>query len=186
MSKIFYLIAGANGSGKTTLAKELLREEKGLEFLNADEIAEKIGDDIGLRAGKIILESVDKLLAAKKSVAMESTIAGKYHERIMQKFKKNGYEIVLIYVFLNRVELNLSRIQMRVLLGGHNVPKEDVIRRFYKSVRNFWSAIKLADSWQLYYNGGDDYEKIAFGRNDIVEILNDDVYDKFKRGFKNE
>lgn len=70
---------------------------------------------------------------------------------------------------------------MRVLLGGHDVPKDDVIRRFYKSVKNFWPTIKLADSWQLYYNGGDDYEKIAFGRGDIVEILNDEVYNKFKK-----
>ena len=186
MKKIFYLIAGANGSGKTTLAKELLREEKGLTFLNADEIAAKIGDEIGIKSGKIILENADKLLATKKSVAMESTISGKYHERVIKKFKSAGYEIVLIYVFLNRVELNISRIQMRVLLGGHNVPRDDVIRRFYKSIRNFWSVVKLADSWQLYYNGGDDYEKIAFGRGEKVEILNDGVYNKFKRGLKNE
>jgi len=36
-----YIIAGPNGSGKTTLAKEFI-EEDGLDFLNADEIAESI------------------------------------------------------------------------------------------------------------------------------------------------
>jgi predicted ABC-type ATPase len=185
MAKNLYIIAGANGSGKTTLAHELLREEKDLVFLNADEIAREINDDLGLRAGKIVLERADELLKAKKSVALESTISGKYHERLIEKFKKSGYEIVLIYVFLNLPELNIARIKNRVALGGHNVPDQDVIRRFHKSVKNFWAATGLADRWKLYYNGDDNYEQIAAGRDDVLEILNDDLYNRFKKGLKN-
>ena len=58
MSRKLYLIAGPNGSGKTTLAKELIKEEK-VTFLNADEIAEKLGDNIGLSAGRILLDKLE-------------------------------------------------------------------------------------------------------------------------------
>ena len=58
MSRKLYLIAGPNGSGRTTLAKELIKEEK-VTFLNADEIAEKLGDNIGLSAGRILLDKLE-------------------------------------------------------------------------------------------------------------------------------
>jgi len=58
MSRKLYLIAGPNGSGKTTLAKELIKEEK-VTFLNADEIAEKLGDNIGLSAGRMLLDKLE-------------------------------------------------------------------------------------------------------------------------------
>lgn len=184
MAKTFYLIAGANGSGKTTLAHELLREEKDLAFLNADEIAAKIGDDLGLRAGRIILENADKFLASKKPVAMESTISGKYHERVIEKFKSAGYEIILIYVFLDAVDLNIARIQKRVLLGGHRVPDADVRRRYVRSIKNFLPTAKLANSWKLYYNGDDNYELIARSESGVLEIQNEDKYKMFNKTAK--
>ncbi|MCL2184013.1 MAG: zeta toxin family protein, partial [Chitinispirillia bacterium] len=130
MKKYMYLIAGANGSGKTTLAHELLREEKGLTFLNADEIAAGIGDTAGIAAGRILLTEVGRVLADGKSFVMESTISGSYHLRILREAREKGYEIILIYVFLDTIELNIARIKNRVKLGGHDVPAEDVIRRY--------------------------------------------------------
>ena len=58
MSRKLYLIAGPNGSGKTTLAKELIKKEK-VTFLNADEISEKLGDNIGLSAGRMLLDKLE-------------------------------------------------------------------------------------------------------------------------------
>ena len=185
MKKKLYLIAGANGSGKTTLAHELLREEKGLIFLNADETAAKTGDRTGLSSGKIILSEADRMLTSGKSFVMESTISGNYHLRILSEAKSRGYETNLIYVFLDSVELNIARIKNRVLLGGHDVPEVDVIRRFRKSVKNFAVVAAVVDFWKLYYNGDDGYEQIAIGRGDDVEILNDGLYQGFRIGLKN-
>ena len=71
---ILYIIAGANGSGKSTLASELLSEEN-IEFLNADDIAKELCPDniesVKIKAGKIVLEKLDKLLLNKKSFAIE-------------------------------------------------------------------------------------------------------------------
>jgi len=177
------VITGANGSGKTTLAHELLREEQGLVFLNADETAAKIGDSVGLAAGRIILTEINNMLTSGKSFVLESTISGNYHKRVLAEAKSSGYEVIMFYVFLNSVDLNIERIKNRVALGGHNVPDEDVIRRFDKSIKNFWDIAKIVDFWELYYNSGNDYELIAKGNSDNV-IHNNDLYNLFKGGLK--
>jgi predicted ABC-type ATPase len=184
MKKRLYLVAGANGSGKTTMAHELLSEEKGLVFLNADETAAKIGDSMGLASGKIILTEINKMLASGKSFVLESTISGSYHLRVLREARNRGYEIVLFYVFLESVDLNIARIKNRVSLGGHDVPETDVIRRFYRSLKNFVDVIKIVDSWELYYNSNDDFELIAVGCSDSNYIFNDDVYKRFQGGLK--
>jgi predicted ABC-type ATPase len=185
MQRKLYLIAGANGSGKTTLAHELLKEAKDLTFLNSDEIAKNIGDELGLQSGRILLKRLDDFLKDKKSVVLESTISGKYHEHVIKKFRAAKYEIIFIYVFLESIEQNIARIKQRVLLGGHNIPESDVRRRFGRSIANFWKVIKLADVWKLYYNAETSYELIARGSISDAKVINDDIYKKFNKVVNN-
>ena len=180
MRKVLYLIAGANGSGKTTLAHELLKDSPGLLFMNSDEIAAKIGDNLGVQAGKIMLEKLAETFKKKKPFALESTISGLHHLRVLEMAKKAKYEIDLIYVFLDFPEANIARIKKRVQLGGHDIPEDVVVRRFYKSVRNFWPASELANHWKLYYNGDGNFELVA----EDGEIMNEDLYNKFKKGLR--
>ena len=64
-NKILYIIAGANGSGKSTLASELLPSEN-LRFLNAAEVAKEICpeniESVKIKAGKIVLERLEKFI----------------------------------------------------------------------------------------------------------------------------
>ena len=89
-NKIFYIIAGANGSGKSTLASELLPAEQ-LEYLNADDIAKEICpnniESVKIKAGKIVLEKLSVLLNKQKSFAIETTLSGKIHLKIIKKAK---------------------------------------------------------------------------------------------------
>jgi len=49
-----------------------------------------------------------------------------------------------------------------VLNGGHHIPKDDIIRRYYRSKNMFWNIYKdLCDSWSIYYNSDEIFEKIA-------------------------
>ena len=185
MNKKLYLIAGANGSGKTTLAHELLREEPGLIFINADEIAAQIGDNAGIAAGRVLLDQANTLLADGKSFAMESTISGSYHLRILRKAREKGYEINMIYVFLDTIGLNIARIKNRVLLGGHNVPDEDVVRRYRRSMKNFEAAVANSDAWKLYYNSDNGHILVATGCSDDIDISDDGLYEMFKTELKN-
>ena len=112
-----YIIAGPNGSGKTTMAHELVKNEK-ITFLNADEIAAKHNDSTGLLPSRILLDKLDKLIHNKKSIVLESTISGHYHNKVIEQARKAKCEIILVYVFLDSVEQNLARIKHRVAMGG--------------------------------------------------------------------
>jgi predicted ABC-type ATPase len=49
----------------------------------------------------------------------------------------------------------MSSIATRVRHGGHDIPKEDVLRRFDRSWQNFLTDYRLhADSWTFYDNSG--------------------------------
>lgn len=183
MNKKLYIIAGPNGSGKTTLAKELVSEEE-IAFLNADEIAAKLRDDVGLAAGRMLLDKLEKCFRHKESIVLESTISGNYHERVLNRAKREKYEIVFIYIFLDSVEQNLARIRQRVKLGGHDVPEVDVRRRYKRSLHNFWKVQGFVNQWELYYNGENSYEPVSRGCGDIIEIMDDALYNKFKKEAK--
>ena len=60
--------------------------------------------------------------------------------------------IVLVYIGTERVETNLGRIRDRVLAGGHNVPEEDVRRRYKRSFENLATALQRADYTILFDN----------------------------------
>lgn len=180
---ILYIIAGANGSGKSTLASELL-PAKTLDFLNADEIAKEICpehiESVKIQAGKLVLKKLEQLLAKKSSFAIETTLAGKNHIKTIQRAKELRYKIVLIYSYLDNVEMCENRIKIRVLNGGHDIPKEDIIRRFYRSKENFWNLYKdMVDEWNLFYNGLSEYTLVAHGENRIIEIYNEGLYNSF-------
>lgn len=186
--KILYIIAGANGSGKSTLASELL-PTKNLEFLNADEVAKEICpkriESVKIQAGKIVLEKLDKFLNSGKSFAIETTLAGKNHIKTIQKAKDLGYQVVLIYSYLDNSDFCENRIKVRVLNGGHDIPKEDIIRRFYRSRENFWYIYKdLVNEWNLFYNGTPEYILVAQYANNKIEVFSESLYNEFIKDFE--
>lgn len=184
-NKLLYIIAGANGSGKSTLAEVLLKEKK-LEFLNADEIAKEIAPDainsVPISAGKIYFQSLDEYFRNNKSFAVESTLSGNNIFRIINKARKQNYKIILVYSFLQNCTICIERVKKRVENGGHNVPEEDIIRRYYKSVIKFWDEYRLiVDEWTMFYNG---YEYapviVSFGEKDNFDIINKEMQHNFE------
>lgn len=186
--KILYIIAGANGSGKSTLASELLPSEN-LDFLNADNIAKEICpeniESVKIKAGKIVLKRLEELLNNGKSFAIETTLSGKNHIKIIQKAKELNYQVFLVYSYLDNPTLCENRIKIRVLNGGHNIPKEDITRRFHRSKKNFWNIYKdLVDEWNLFYNGTSEYILVAQYANNEIEILSENLYNEFTKDFE--
>ncbi|MDA3925154.1 MAG: zeta toxin family protein [Kiritimatiellae bacterium] len=130
------IIAGPNGAGKTTFANSFLPfEAKTLAFMNADLIAQGLSpfapEKVAVEASKILILRIKELCRVNESFALESTLSGKAHLRLISKLRKQGYFVSLHFLKLASVELAIERVKTRVMDGGHNIP-EDVIRRRYK------------------------------------------------------
>jgi predicted ABC-type ATPase len=159
-------IAGANGAGKTTLTRWNAELFKEIPLLDPDAIANTLQNRASalfpVAAARQVLNSAEAHLKNAESFAVETTLAGKNYLQMMLDARNRGFEIVLVYIGTENVEINLGRIRNRVLAGGHDVPDEDVRRRYKRSFENLPIAITRADHAILFDNSTDDgYRLIA-------------------------
>ena len=174
------LLGGANGSGKTTLARELVAVES-LRYLGADEIAYELNpvspSSVAIAAARQFSQRLEAAIADHESLIVEATLSGKSLLNPLAQARQQGYEINVAFVFLDSPEVCLARIAARVARGGHDVPEEDVRRRFTRANQNFWRLYRqAADRWFLYYNATDLYEAIAIGDQAGEAIFNEDRF----------
>ena len=167
--KRIIIIAGPNGAGKTTFALEYLPNEAGCPiFINADLIAEGLSpfapDVVSMRAGRLMLEEIQRYVRSGISFAFETTLAGRRYAQLIPRWRKTGYRVHLVFLRLENEELAIARVAVRVAQGGHNVPKEVIRRRFRQGVNSFEGTYsRLVDSWELYDNSGEQPLLIAEG-----------------------
>lgn len=175
-----FLIGGPNGAGKTTAACQLLgRELAGLEFVNADLLAERINpaapETVAFQAGRLMLERLEALLqSASDSFVFESTLATRSFVPFLTRCRERGYRINLLYFWLTSPDLALRRVAERVRAGGHNVPGEDIRRRYNRSIANLINLyLPLADRWVVYDNSSDSPRRIAEYRSGGPVLVDD-------------
>ena len=77
-----------------------------------------------IAAARRVLESAKDHISRRESFAVETTLSGKHYLRMMVDAPKRGFEVVLVYIGTENVEINLARITNRVLAGGHDVPEK--------------------------------------------------------------
>jgi predicted ABC-type ATPase len=102
-----------------------------------------------------MLAEIERLTAARKDFAFESTLSGRSYVSRLELLKTAGYHLEIVYLRVASPRLVLKRIAARVRQGGHNIPKVDVLRRFKRSQQNFETVYRpLADAWAVYENSG--------------------------------
>ena len=130
-----------------------------VHFVNVDLIAGGLSpldpNLAALAAGKLLLKELNRLARLRSDFAFESTLSGLAYATRIKKWKAHGYRIEMYFVTLSSPALALRRIAARVKQGGHDVRREDVLRRFDRSSKNFQNIYRpLADTWFLYDNSG--------------------------------
>jgi predicted ABC-type ATPase len=155
-----YIIAGPNGAGKTTFANEFLPvEAECLNFINADLIAQGLSpfrpNKVAVEAGRLMIQHINDCVKRNEPFAFETTLSGKGYIKKIEDWKAKQYEIIIYYLKVPSVEFAIERVKLRVAQGGHNVPEQDIIRRFERSWINFQQIYKsLADSWIVFDTSG--------------------------------
>lgn len=183
MGKILEIIAGPNGSGKTTFAETALLKRKRSLYINSDSIARGLtlnGSAYAqYEAGRFMLEQIDDCLKKDLSFSFETTMSGRIWVSHIRQAKKQGYKVILYFVFVSSIPLSLKRIKNRVKHGGHDVPKKIVKRRFKRTFSNFVKLYSpMADEWYIIDNS----EKsllIAKRKNNKESIIDKNTFQKY-------
>jgi predicted ABC-type ATPase len=101
-------------------------------------------------------------------------------QRVLRQAKDAGFAIAVVFIFLESPEACTLRVKERVRKGGHDVPENDILRRFYRSKQNFWRIYREeVDSWFLFYNSGAVFQPVAFGDGDNHEVTDEELFNLF-------
>jgi predicted ABC-type ATPase len=156
--KEIVLIGGPNGAGKTTAARVLLADFFRLhEFLNADEIARGIAmkdaESGALAAGRRMTEQMRDILREGRSFGIETTCAGRSYLGLLERCKRDGWLVRLLFFWLPSPEYAIARVARRIDEGGHSIPEEVIRRRFSAGLSNMRNLyLPLADDAEIYDN----------------------------------
>lgn len=145
-----YIIAGPNGAGKTTFALKYLPKITSCNnFINADEIAKglsPLNSELALLpASKIFLSLMNDKISKKEDFAFETTLSGRSYIPKIKNWREEGWNVVLFYLYIPSFNFSAQRVKERVAQGGHNIPLEDIIRRYPRSICNLFEYAEFCD-----------------------------------------
>ena len=180
--KNLYIIAGCNGAGKTTASYTVLPDILNCqEFVNADEIARGLSpfqpEKVSIQAARLMLARVKNLLEAKEDFAIETTLATKIYVNLIKRAQQKGYQVALLFFWLNSPDLAVKRVYNRVREGGHNIPEEVIRRRYESGLQHFFTLYQpIANSWVFVDNSGQSYQIVAKGKRHISSIVDKETW----------
>lgn len=193
MEKTLYIISGCNGAGKTTASYTVLPEILDCrEYVNADEIAKGLSpfnpESVAIEAGRLMLERIDYLMTAGVSFSIETTLATKSYVNLVRRAHKQGYNVKLLFFWLESPEMAKLRVAERVAKGGHNIPEDVIERRYYAGIRNLFNLfMNEVDYWAIFMNTKKPMTSIAVGgmafEKHIIEV---ELYNKMVETWQNK
>ena len=159
VSKQLWILAGGNGAGKTTFYEKLLAP-KGIRLVNADMIAKIINpnnpESVSYKAASLVDKIREKFLYQSITFCFETVFSHVSKIDFVAKAKANSYEIILIYIHLDTLELNEARVYQRVTEGGHNVPVAKIHSRIPRTIKNIAKTLPLVNEAILLNNSSRD------------------------------
>lgn len=167
----YTIIAGVNGTGKTSLRGVL--EGQGMilgRIIDADYIAKEHNYN-NISAGRQAVKIINDCLEKNISFTQETTLSGHMTLSTIKKARQKGYHVRMYYVGLNTESESLCRIENRVRKGGHNIPREDVHRRYSSRFKSLNAVIPYCDE-VIFYDNENGFIKAAEIKNGIFRYTN--------------
>ena len=165
--KLYTIIGGVNGCGKSSLTGALKAERSDLGLLiDVDKLAAQLGSPV--EGGKAAVRKIDECLEKGISFTQETTLSGARTERTIRRAKERGYTIRLYYIGLDTMEESLGRIANRVAKGGHDIPKEDVERRFHSRFADVLRILPYCDEARFFDNDNGFVEVAEYRNGELI------------------
>jgi predicted ABC-type ATPase len=161
MSRI-YVLAGVNGAGKSTIAGAAFRVF-GADYYNPDEAAHQLmavnrnisQTDANSAAWHQGVRLLKQAIEQRLDFAFETTLGANTIPRLLAHAAAQGIEIYVWYVGLSTPELHIERVQSRVRRGGHDIPAENIHRRYERSRLNLIELLPRLAALRIYDNSAD-------------------------------
>lgn len=142
------VFAGPNGSGKSTITK--LAKTVGI-YINADEI-KRANHCSDLEAAQIAEALREEAIEKKADFTFETVLSTRRNLDLLIKAKQVGYFIRCFYVLTADVEVNVTRVKIREMQGGHGVPEEKIRSRYDRAMKLIPELIQVCDILHIYDN----------------------------------
>ena len=154
-----YVLAGVNGAGKSSIGGAAIRAAGG-EYYNPDEAARALmAANPGLgqpeanaaawqQGRKLLEQAIDQRL----DFTFETTLGGNTMRVLLAEAAERGIEVRVFYVGLGSPEAHIERVRERVRAGGHDIPEEDIRRRYKYSLINLVKLLPVLTELKVYDN----------------------------------
>jgi len=160
------VVADPNGAGKSeyTKSKYSMIAPFGIPSFDYDVefakiynrfesiMTQEIEENIENQTKELFENLARKALKEKSNFSFQTNFDKLYTDKWRSLFKKESYSTHLYFLYLQDTELCAERVAKRVAEGGHNVPKEQIEKRYRKGLINLdkrglaYDCIKFIDT----------------------------------------
>jgi len=159
--------------GIETTADEILPFFTGSDFLAAEGLGESVRR-LRFKGGRLEFSDVAanayfasvavdflrrKLLEQKATFTFETVMSHPGKVALLAEAQRCGYRTYLYYVATDDPEINVSRVQNRVGLGGHPVPEAKIVSRYHRSLELLVEAVKHTNRAYIFDNSTDNSDR---------------------------
>ena len=95
------------------------------------------------------------LLKNRSSFTFETVMSHPGKVALLAQAQSSGYRTYLYYVATEDPIINISRVANRVRLGGHPVPSDKIVERYYRSLELLVPAIRHTNRAYIFDNSGE-------------------------------
>lgn len=168
--KIYTIIGGVNGVGKSSLTGVLVRKTDDLGIIiDTNKINAEFGGD-----------RIDDCLEKGLSFTQETTLSGVRTLKTIRRAIGLDYHVRLYYVGVSSCEESLIRISNRVRKGGHDIPAEDVQRRYDKRFDDLAAVLPYCSEAEFWDNENG-FVKVGEYKNGQLTVYSDSPPDWIKQ-----
>ena len=99
------------------------------------------------------------------SFTFETVMSHPSKVAFLREAQRHGFRTYLYFIATGNPQINVARVRARVRRGGHDVPDDRVIARYWRSLDLLRQAVAHADRSYVFDNSGDAPAFIAEGAN---------------------
>lgn len=94
------------------------------------------------------------LIQTEQSFTFETVMSSSDKLDVFRRAREAGFRTYLYYIATDDPAINVERVGYRIKTGGHSVPPDKIVERYYRSLDLLLDAIRLTDRAYIFDNSG--------------------------------